>query len=63
MFDKLKKVFSDFISSVTGKISEKDIEEFFKEREIDFIEADVSIDVIEYFKQKLIEEVKNVKVN
>ncbi len=63
MFDKLKKVFSDFISSVTGKISEKDIEDFFREREIDFIEADVSIDVIEYLRQKLIEEIKNVKVN
>ncbi|MFP3214104.1 MAG: signal recognition particle receptor subunit alpha [Nitrososphaeria archaeon] len=63
MFDKLKKVFSDFISSITGKITERDIEEFFKEREIDFIEADVSIDVIDYFKSKLIEEVKSVKAN
>ncbi len=63
MFDKLKKIFSDFISSVTGKISENDVENFFKEKEIDFIEADVSIDVIEYFKQKLINEVKNTKFN
>jgi signal recognition particle-docking protein FtsY len=63
MFDKLKKVFSDFISSVTGKVTEKDIEEFFKEREIDFIEADVSVDVIDYFKSKLTEEVKGIKAN
>ncbi len=60
MFDRLKKVFSDLISSLSGKITEKDIEKFFEEKELEFIEADLALDVYEFIKKKTFEALSNI---
>ncbi len=61
MFSRLKRLFSDLVSAVTGKISESDIERFFKDREIEFIEADVSFEVLDYLKNELLRRVNEYR--
>lgn len=56
MFKILKEKISKIITNLTSKeyeIEEKDIEKFFKEYEIDFLEADISFEVVQKLKEDL----------
>lgn len=57
MFDRIKKAFSNVIKKVSTKeLSEKEIDEIFRELELSLIESDVAQDVIEDLEKRMKQE-------
>ncbi|MDH5806456.1 MAG: signal recognition particle-docking protein FtsY [Candidatus Methanomethylicaceae archaeon] len=64
MFDKLKKVFSNFIEEITKKsISEKDLEEHLWNLQIALLECDVALPVAEEIVSKLKNNLIGMKID
>jgi fused signal recognition particle receptor len=63
MFDKLRNGLTGLKKALTSKtLDERTLEEVLDDLELKLIEADVSIDVIEFMKEKLKERILGVKV-
>ncbi|MEM2855516.1 MAG: signal recognition particle-docking protein FtsY [Candidatus Nitrosocaldaceae archaeon] len=62
MFDRIKKAFSNVIKKVSTKeLSEKEIDEIFRELELSLIESDVAQDVIEDLEKRMKQELVGKK--
>lgn len=67
MFGRLKKHFSGSVKKVTEKVLEKeitdeDIDDFFAETEIELMQDNVAVDVIDYLKNRMKEELVEKKI-
>lgn len=58
MFERIKSAFKGIIDELQGKLTERDINRFFEEHELELIEADVSFEAIDYIKGYMVERVR-----
>lgn len=58
MFERIKSAFRGIIDELQGKLSERDIERFFEEHQLELIEADVSFEAIDYIRDYMLRRVK-----